>query len=1002
LIAFTEFMRVLHGEDFDPYSWQERLARQCAEGEPPAVIAVPTGAGKTTTIDALVWALASQAERPAAERTVGVRIVWAIDRRILVDEVHKHASELADLLRLACDDDGHPLAEVARRLAQLSGGAPLLATRWRGGLGAAPERYGPLQPQIITSTVAQIGSRLLFRGYGVGTRSLALEAGLAACDTTICLDEAHLAEPFRQTVSAIRHHRGDGERALALPGLRVIQLTATPPRQAEDVIELDDEDRAALGPRISGVKRARLVEPEAGADDGTRVALLADAAAGYVRSGKATVACVANTVYRARAVFDALRKQLDDEVDIALLIGPQRPADRAQMLTKHHDALFNGTPGARPLVCVATQTFEVGLDADVEAMVTESASATALIQRLGRLNRRGLCKGSATIVRDAGRWLYADDEPAAWRWLQGLLRADDTIDMSVGALEHNAPPQPAKISRAATLTPDVIELLVQTSPRPGPWQDPAPDAFIRGVQAKPAIDVAVCWRADLRPELADQAGDEYRAMLLELVPPGPEELLTLSLTSARALLAARYPDGERPSAAARKALLDADVEDAMLDAPVAEPRADDRQVQYLVIRGGTVHRGIFGPTPVGGAQGRDADEGAPISFTALRAGDVIVLPTEAGGADEHGLALLQPHSEAAIDVAADLRPDPGGTAAPVRITPGALAASTATPWSAERRAKIAKRCADAEAKLAEMGKVQARRSELDRLVRALCEELPDHQGLRMLMSAEDAGEHGHGLMLRSLSAVDLQQLALAADEDGTDDQVGRVWVILPTATDRADRGKRTAGEVNPPPSIDAHALAVSMEVKAFAESLGLSSEISAALVLAARAHDHGKADPRIQAFYRRGLKTFGASLLAKSEFGMADPRASRLAARLAALPKHQHHEIASVAILAVCLASETSTHAWLDVELALYLVAVHHGLGRPIPAVPEGGDPARPFEVDAAGIRGTARGDGRDGWADGAWLERFWRVQERYGAWGLAYLEALLMSADRLVSARGA
>ena len=102
-----------------------------------------------------------------------MRIVWAIDRRILVDEVYEHAQKLADLLAGAADAPGDPLRDVAKRLKRISGGPPLVATRWRGGLDDLPERCGPLQPQIISSTVAQIGSRLLFRGYGVGRRSLA-------------------------------------------------------------------------------------------------------------------------------------------------------------------------------------------------------------------------------------------------------------------------------------------------------------------------------------------------------------------------------------------------------------------------------------------------------------------------------------------------------------------------------------------------------------------------------------------------------------------------------------------------------------------------------------------------------------------------------------------------------------------------------------------------------------------------------------------------------------
>jgi CRISPR-associated endonuclease/helicase Cas3 len=138
-------------------------------------------------VDALVWALASQADLPPAARSVGARIVWAIDRRILVDEVHAHASALAERLLTARDCEDDPLHRTAIRLSAMSGDVPLVATRWRGGIASDRSLHAPTQAQVITSTVAQVGSRLLFRGYGVGRRSLSVEAGLAACDTTICL-----------------------------------------------------------------------------------------------------------------------------------------------------------------------------------------------------------------------------------------------------------------------------------------------------------------------------------------------------------------------------------------------------------------------------------------------------------------------------------------------------------------------------------------------------------------------------------------------------------------------------------------------------------------------------------------------------------------------------------------------------------------------------------------------------------------------------------------------
>lgn len=1052
MISFSEFLGLAHGKNVTPYPWQQRLAERCAQGEPPAAITVPTGAGKTATIDALVWALATQAERPAAQRTVGVRIVWAIDRRILVDQVHRHAERLVGLLEEALSDPGNPMHEVASRLAGLSSGVPLVATRWRGGLDDRPERCGPLQPQVITSTVAQIGSRLLFRGYGVGRRSLAIEAGLAACDTTICLDEAHLAQPFRETVEAIGRHRASHEHQLALPGLRTITLTATPQQDARDTIGIDDEDRAALGKRFTGKKRARLIE-HPGENDAAHVKQLAASAVECVHEGSPTVACVVNTVRRAREVFDAIRKQIGETADLALLIGPQRPADRERVLDKHYATLFEGVPGEKPLVCVATQTFEVGLDADVEAMVTESASATALVQRFGRLNRRGDGAGRVVIVRDEGRWLYADDEPAAWTWLEGLAKEGGVIDVSVAALDRDPPPPASRPPYAATLTSGVVELLVQTSPRPSGWREPDLDVFLRGPEAKAVAEVALCWRSDLRPDLVGKQFDEYRSMLLRLVPPQRRELMTLSVSAARALLAARYPS-ERPIAAraARSIGSEADVEAATNDdADWAKYRHDDDFVPYVVIRGKEVLRGTFSAAAArddgaGDDGAGDESDAGGIAPRVLRPGDVVVLPTVAGGCDDGGLAPTQRYGEPAKDVAGDraagravgrgapshLKP------APVRLTPEALADDGGGQLESKRWERIDKACRQADRRLRDEGSQLQRAKLVSGLIEQLLGErfLPGHEGLSALARATEGPGAEWLLALRSIVVAnpdeslrleeenydgaveeepddaDLEDAseqdtgvpnAPAEDKSGMR-QLQRVWVLIPIRVKREQDDLERYGDNGlGPPTIDAHARAVAAELRTHTKRLGLETAISNALELAARAHDHGKADPRTQAFYRRGVYALASEPIAKSEFGTRDPRTEQVAALLAGLPTGERHEVASVAVLEDALSSGTVEMMidGLDLDLALFAAGAHHGLGWPVPAVPRGGRAPHPFAIDAAGVAGRALGDGRDGWAQGEWLERFWRVFDRYGAWGMAYLAALLVLCDRVVSSKG-
>ncbi len=985
MIDFATFFAAAHGRDATPgpapYPWQSALAHRLATAAPPRAIVVPTGGGKTATIDALVWALARQAERSPLLRTIGVRTVWAIDRRILVDEVHAHVCFLAARLLEAAAAPDDVLHDVAVALQSLTrdGSPPLVATRWRGGIALDRQARHPLQPEVITSTVAQIGSRLLFRGYGVGRRSLSVQAALAAVDTTICLDEAHLAEPFRETAEAIRFERA--RERLALPPVNLITLTATPNATLapEEVTTITDSDRALLGRRLTGVKNARLVEVASTSDRDGRAALL-QVITDHLEAGSRTVACVVNSVKTAIDTHAVLAKE-HPGVDRMLLIGPQRPADRARLLERHRATLFARARPETPLVLVATQTFEVGLDADVEALVTQSASASALVQRLGRLNRAGVRDGAATIVRDEGSWLYADEEPAAWAWLRGLERADGTIDVSVDALAvASGRPVPVIAARPPALTADVLDRLVQTEPRPAMLDDPDVDAFLRGAQSEPAADVTVAWRCDLRDD--DPHATTYRTALLRLAPPQPEELLTLSVGRARALLAALGAAPSQRSRLSARLLDEPDLEGALGD-PALAPRRPDDGFGYVVLRGG------------------EHLESVPI-----RPGDVLVLSSRAGGYSEAALdpTAAGPVAEVAPDRLA-AEPDREDPPPPFwRLSDEALAHLP----SRDRRAILT-----AAEQMAGADTSDARTVAQQRLVARLADALgrsPEALGLGMQatltlrrttaaldMFAGDALDDWLGF---DLEAPDEDADVAAEAEIMTDERtVGDAFVLV--VGEAAGDELRPAASV--PPTLEAHARAVAGRTAAYVQSSGLPTLVADTLVLAARAHDHGKSDPRIQAFFRGGNAGMGDVALAKSTFGTGDRRADDAARKAAGLPSDLRHEVESVAVLRDALAGGAVDELppEVDRDLLLHLVGTHHGLGRPVPRLPRGGAPARPYRAQAVGIVGTGTGDGLEGWAGGMWLERFLGVTDRFGPWGSAYLGALLVLADHTISGEG-
>jgi CRISPR-associated endonuclease/helicase Cas3 len=1011
IVPFAEFLRLIHSPrdgDWQPYPWQQRFAERCAApgGAPPSWVVAPTGAGKTVAVEALVWALAAQAKLPAAERTASTRIVWAIDRRILVDQVHERAEALAGHLEAALGDGPeNPLHEVAARLLQLAAGGegvdgigeeerrergprPLIATRWRGGIPRDESLLSPFQPQVITSTVGQIGSRLLFRGFGVGRSSLPLSAGIAATDTTICLDEAHLAVPFRETVDAIRRRRQ--EEPLRTPDLHLVTLTATPSESHDpgDSIDLTEADRRRLGSRWSGAKSVELREP-----GGRNAQELAAATEELVRDGARVVACIANRVLTARSAHDSLRKRLGDKAEVLLLIGPQRPADREAQLELARGPLLDGRSPERPLVVVATQTIEVGLDADFDGMVTQSASASALIQRLGRLNRSGRRPGRCIVIRDPNSSLYERDEPEAWRWLCEKDSAPTNIDASVRAIAEGAqPPADRCQPLAASLTDSVVAQLAQTSTKPAQMADPDIDPLLSGIGARSLGDVRIVWRCDLRfgwEEGEAKDSDPYCKALLELAPPRAWESLTLSVGAAKSVLRGLLAGSRKLDSAARS---DADVEGGGRNPD--EAFVDEGRAAFAVVRGGEVLSGALRPD--------EAGDGA-VALAEIAAGDILVVPTALGGIDSYGLAASR--SGEAEDVHPDMRPSDKQVAekdpAPIRLSWETFwqRASRSKSWRAglpdskEKEAAARRRWRRFARSLGTAAGISSQALPADDAIQVfLGRERPDE--LRDVVDRLSSSEHHW--RLRRVDPPPSQ-----SDEEGFEDDAAAQrssWVLQPVQSARGEASKRSA-----PPTVESHSEAVRGRVSEYAERLNLPEAERGALELAALAHDLGKLDPRFQDFLAGGSREPGMPLLAKSSFGERNPAAASLARERSGLPYGFRHEARSAAILdsAFAAGSVPSDLGNADQPLATFFTGAHHSFGLPLWPLEWGGKPAEEFAVDLMGIRGRAGGENADGWLGGRWMQLFFDLQERYGPWTLAYLGALLVLADRTISREG-
>jgi CRISPR-associated endonuclease/helicase Cas3 len=134
----------------------------------------------------------------------------------------------------------------------------------------------------------------------------------------------------------------------------------------------------------------------------------------------------------ARGNKKAGREKIDIEPP-QLLVGGRRVREREQLAEKLADLGFIGgtAPATKPTFLVATAAGEAGVDIDADHMVCDLVPWERMVQRLGRVNRRG--NGDATIVLfDTAALEKKDENKARLAKTRDLL--EQAADLSPGAL----------------------------------------------------------------------------------------------------------------------------------------------------------------------------------------------------------------------------------------------------------------------------------------------------------------------------------------------------------------------------------------------------------------------------------------------------------------------------------------------------------------------------------------------------------------------------------------
>jgi CRISPR-associated endonuclease/helicase Cas3 len=181
--------------DNEPFAWQRKLFARLTRGVFPPACDIPTGLGKTSII--LIWllSLADDLMRQDSQRTIPLRLVYVVDRRVIVDQATSEAYGIVKKLKqLAKTDEQLRKVYDALERAALSQDDVVVALSTLRGEHADNREWmlDPSRPAIIVGTIDMIGSRLFFSAYGgVGESYKALQAGLLGQDALIVIDEAH-------------------------------------------------------------------------------------------------------------------------------------------------------------------------------------------------------------------------------------------------------------------------------------------------------------------------------------------------------------------------------------------------------------------------------------------------------------------------------------------------------------------------------------------------------------------------------------------------------------------------------------------------------------------------------------------------------------------------------------------------------------------------------------------------------------------------------------------
>ena len=501
--------------------------------------------------------------------------------------------------------------------------------------------------------------------------------------------------------------------------------------------------------------------------------------------------------------------------------------------------------------------------------------------------------------------------------------------------EDERQPLLAPRSSAPVLLPAHLDAWAQTSPRPA--VDPDIALWLHGPQ-RAAADVQVIWRNGITLGTSEAERDANVARL-GVCRPSSLEAITLPIAVVRRWLL-QQPSFQMADTVAN--IVDED-----------EWRTKRNSSDDVV------------------AWRWDGDDSELIKAQELRVGDVIVVDSNLGGIAADS---FDPDGKSPVTDLGDLAQLRGRGQASLRLAPGFLKAwglppdvlkDMPKPVEDEAPAELQERLADWVASFP-----------LERPTDSQC-SVPEWNALRNALN----GSRRRARVIDDIIVVEAQLKKADLREPEFADAV--------TEDDRSSF-------LDVAVTLKTHSTDVRDFAMAFTKQLGMDPALAADVVQAAWLHDVGKADPRFQLWLVGGSEIAAAGLselLAKSAVPSGSPAERKKSRRRAGYPDGYRHELLTLAMIegtdALAMAH--------DRDLVLHLVASHHGWCRPFaPAI----DNPDSMQVALKHNGDEFVGDTRHRLSrlDSGVSERFWALTDRYGWWGLAWLEAMVRLADHRAS----